>query len=252
MRSYILKIYVFYIVLSMFLITGCTKSPEKAIIGKWIYSADGKTIMQLYKDGTITIGNIAGNYKFIDNDHIRLNGMPAFIIAGLGVESTVLKVTFKNNNSELLLTQSNGEAGVCYKDSEEGKKLRQTDFINEITEDMHTLELALEDYATGTGAYPESTRLTNITSHLPDNIFPDNPYSGKPYTVGIDFIGKSSNNPMADCQNPGDKYGLPGTITYYSNDNAKPSNTTWAINGQITNGYIHDPENEIKILCKHD
>ncbi len=238
---------------SIFLIAGCTKSPKQAIIGKWIYSPDGKTIMQLYEDGTITIGSVAGNYKFIDKDHIRINGEPAFVIAGIGVESTVLKVAFTNNNNELSLTQSNGEEGVCYKDNKKGKELRQTDFVNLIREDMHDIDLALEDYAVGSGGvYPKSNRLTDIISRLPDNTLPENPYTGEPYVVGKDFIGKSSKNPMADCQNPGDQYGFPGTLTYYSNDNAKPPNTTFAINGQITNGYILDPENEVKILCMHN
>ncbi len=254
MKIYIIKISVLTLVLSIFLIAGCTKSPEKAVVGKWIYSPDGKTIMQLYKDGTITIGNVAGNYKFIDKDHIRINGETAFIIAGFGVESTVLKVAFTNNDNELSLTQSNGEEGVCYKDNKEGKELRQADFINAIRATMHGIEVALLEYAVDSGGvYPKSNRLTDIISRLPDNTFPDNPYTGEPYIVGKDFIGENSKNPIADCQNPGDQYGLPGTMTYYSNDNAKSPNAlgTFAINGQITNGYIHDPANEIKILCIH-
>ena len=63
-----------FIVLSI-MICGCVDS-KASLIGKW-ERVDADTTMQFFKDGTLTLVGediaVAGDYTFVDDDHIRMD-----------------------------------------------------------------------------------------------------------------------------------------------------------------------------------
>ena len=84
------------------LISGCIgpDKSENAIIGQW-KEIDGAETIEFYKDGTISIVgdiSVSGDYKFIDDNTIRVD---------LGFVSLVAKISVSND--ELILTEPDGE-----------------------------------------------------------------------------------------------------------------------------------------------
>lgn len=83
-------------------ISGCIgpDKSENAIIGQW-KEIDGAETIEFYKDGTISIVgdiSVSGDYKFIDDNTIRVD---------LGFVSLVAKISVSND--ELILTEPDGE-----------------------------------------------------------------------------------------------------------------------------------------------
>lgn len=94
------------IVLSVIFLSGCIQKPEDAVIGKW-KEVSGTETIEFFKDGTITIVDkgmsMSGNYKFIDNEHIRMD------LGGLGalMGPIISKVSFTND--ELVMITEKGK-----------------------------------------------------------------------------------------------------------------------------------------------
>ena len=96
---------------------------------------------------------------------------------------------------------------------------------------MHTIDLALEDYAVGTGGqYPLVLNDPNFATHLPNMVLPANPYvAGDVMTE----TGASSNQPNpssyaltnSGCTGITDQ----GHVTYYFSPATAP--TAWALTG---------------------
>ena len=64
------------IVLINITMVGCGKSKGQTIVGKW-KEVDGTEIIEFFKDGTVKVTDeglaISGDYRFIDDNRIRLN-----------------------------------------------------------------------------------------------------------------------------------------------------------------------------------
>ncbi|MDI6891238.1 MAG: hypothetical protein QMC83_09950 [Thermodesulfovibrionales bacterium] len=83
---------------------------EKAIIGKWEqYDPKGNETLEFFKDGTVSTFHesfgfsVAGDYRFIDNKHVRINLGGLWALVG----PIVCKVSVSGNN--LILTMPDGE-----------------------------------------------------------------------------------------------------------------------------------------------
>lgn len=85
--------------------SSCSK-PENAIVGKW-QEVDGTENAEFFKDGTVSLVDngmsLAGNYKFIENDRLRVD------LGGVGalIGPMIFKVEVSRN--ELTLTDSKGK-----------------------------------------------------------------------------------------------------------------------------------------------
>jgi hypothetical protein len=95
---------------------GCWGRPEQAIVGKWQASSTGET-MEFFPDGTCTMGstmgsmslNVAGTYKFIARDKIKLE------LGGLAALAGPLVVTASVTGDELTWTMPNGKTATKYR-----------------------------------------------------------------------------------------------------------------------------------------
>ena len=203
--------------LAVFLMSGCTKTPEKMIIGKWI-NTDNGTIFQFFKEGTVvlTVGeeehgtlyddsisreahtitamsyeaSVTGDYKFLDKDHIRTDFKEILPFSG------VLKVVFKDDK---LIISSEGERNktVYYRyDSKQSKAYRNTRISLEdfaMMENMRTIDLALLDYATSNGVFPKTISDPNFLSHLPNSMMPTNNPCHEGEEIPLDQTGIVNN-----------------------------------------------------------
>ena len=63
------------VLMLMFAATAC-RSPQSSIVGKW-EADDGIETWEFFKDGTVSVSGgwfpVAGNYKFIDRNHMRID-----------------------------------------------------------------------------------------------------------------------------------------------------------------------------------
>lgn len=95
-----------FIVLMVFFLFPSSSNAKNAILGKW-EETDGTETIEFFRDGTVNIVDkgrlIAGGYRFIDDDRLRLD------LGGLGAlaGSMILKVSVSGN--ELILTNPQGE-----------------------------------------------------------------------------------------------------------------------------------------------
>lgn len=94
------------VVCFVFLLASCGLKLEKAIIGKWSRIGSEETI-EFYKEGTVNIIDeempMAGNYKFIDDNSIRLD------LGGLGELVGPIICDVSISEDELILTHAGGE-----------------------------------------------------------------------------------------------------------------------------------------------
>ena len=119
---------------------------------------------------------------------------------------------------------------------------------------MHTVQLALEDFATGTGGtYPVGLLDPLLLPKFPSSIPPNDPYCGNapyamagyagtnpaPCSVGTDVVQNlsASATPAADClavATPapgGASCPQAGEIYFFENGALTPPNTAWAMTG---------------------
>ena len=93
--------------LVILLCAGCTKSPEKRIIGEWQESGESESI-QFVDDGTIIIRNgaeaVVGQYVLLDEGKIQVE------LGGRGAAAGTLIIGFRFEGDELELTGPGGKA----------------------------------------------------------------------------------------------------------------------------------------------
>jgi len=101
---------------------------------------------------------------------------------------------------------------------------------------MHTIWLALEDYATGTGGvYPKDLTSPDFLSRLPNGEYPVNPYSQRPMKPIVQeaYPNPSDYAKTHSCCNGSD---TEGDFCYYFWPAKKP--TSWAMVGCSNKGVI--------------
>jgi len=92
--------------LVLVVLSGCGKSTEKAIIGKW-KEVDSTETIEFFKDGTVTVidkgMSMSGNYKFVGKNRIKME------LGGLGalMGPIVSKISISGN--ELSMTMPDGK-----------------------------------------------------------------------------------------------------------------------------------------------
>ena len=93
------------LLLTLFLVS-CSSKPENAILGKW-KEIDKTETIEFFKDGTVSVVDkgmsMGGNYKFIDDDHLRLE------LGGLGALAGPMVFTVSVSKNELTLTNPQGK-----------------------------------------------------------------------------------------------------------------------------------------------
>ncbi|MDD5037089.1 MAG: hypothetical protein PHE55_20370 [Methylococcaceae bacterium] len=91
------------------LLLSCSLKPEDEIVGKW-NEADSTAIMEFFKDGTFTVAiqgmSVAGNYKFLDKDRIRID------LGGQGALKGPLVAKFSISGNELTWTMPGGKPSI--------------------------------------------------------------------------------------------------------------------------------------------
>lgn len=106
MEKKAMNLLIILLILSAVMLNGCIQNPEAAIIGKWD-EIDGTETIEFFKDGTITVDDkgmsFGGDYKFIDNDRIRIE------LGGLGALAGPMIVKVSISKDELSLTTSDGD-----------------------------------------------------------------------------------------------------------------------------------------------
>lgn len=112
---------------------------------------------------------------------------------------------------------------------------------------MHTLDLALEDYAVGTGGvYPGATVGTDILPKLPNNVMPSNPYQNGP--TGFLVVAAETSGPLQFALVTGNSTCTanatdPGQLSYYYSATTNP--TLWALTGCNDVGPILAPDGAV-------
>ncbi len=108
-----------------------------------------------------------------------------------------------------------------------------------VKENMHTLDLALENYAVNSGGiYPTGLADANFTGGLPNSALPNNPYtnSATASTPAADAnpiaFATTSSSACSSGANAGD-------VGYYYSPSTSP--TSWAMNGCNDTGAICAP-----------
>ena len=95
---------------------------------------------------------------------------------------------------------------------------------------MHTIDLALEDYAVGTGGvYPATNMPTLIANNLPNQLMPNNPYVAGAYVTPAVETAQVDPSSYALSQTGCNGVTTEGQISYYFSPSANP--TAWAMNG---------------------
>ncbi len=110
-----------------------------------------------------------------------------------------------------------------------------------VKEGMHTVDLALEDYAVGTGGvYPISLTDQNFASHLPNSQLPANPYVAGSTMTPTSGSGNQSDPSSYGLTNSGCSGSTTeGDITFYFSPATSP--TAWALDGCNDAGGILAP-----------
>lgn len=91
------KTYLFLIFCFVFLLASCSSKPEDLIIGKW-QKIDGTGTIEFFKDGTVSITGTtglgkksgAGTFKFVDDSHLRLEGLGIVVKISLSQDELTL------------------------------------------------------------------------------------------------------------------------------------------------------------------
>ncbi|MCL4479770.1 MAG: TM2 domain-containing protein [Deltaproteobacteria bacterium] len=112
---------------------------------------------------------------------------------------------------------------------------------------MHTLNLAIEDYAANNrGTYPSTLTSQHFLTYLPNGQMPSNPYKGSA-SMSI-AKEKVVRNPVrfASEHSACDGKATEGEINYYFNSAKSP--TIWAINGCNDRGVIKNADGSFYVL----
>jgi len=85
-------------------ITGCSKSPEDELPGRW-YKTDGSGEIHFFADGTVVIKEhqkkqVSGDYKILDEGNLR------FDLSGLGALAGTMVLSYELEDERLLLDKS--------------------------------------------------------------------------------------------------------------------------------------------------
>jgi len=95
-----------------------SSKPQDAIIGKWLLIGGDETI-EFFKDGTVSIVKgkdaMAGNYKFIDKDRLRLD------LGGFGAIAGPAVIRVSISGDELTLTDPAGGVSRYYREDSQTK-----------------------------------------------------------------------------------------------------------------------------------
>lgn len=89
--------------LSLLLYSSCTSSTSIALVGKWVNKEGGDTI-EFFKEGTVCIRDkdieVCGNYRFVDNDRIRVRfvNMEEIEIFNVAIFNNELTIFFSNGD----------------------------------------------------------------------------------------------------------------------------------------------------------
>lgn len=106
MEKKAINLLIILLISSAVMLNGCIQKPEAVIIGKWD-EIDGTETIEFFKDGTVTIVDkgisLSGNYKFIDDDHIRID------LGGIGALAGPMISKVSISKDELSLTTSDGD-----------------------------------------------------------------------------------------------------------------------------------------------
>lgn len=87
-------------------LSSCSSKPENAIAGKW-QDINGTDTMEFFKNGTVRAidkqSSLAGNFKFIDKDRIKIE------LEGVGASAGSLTAKVAISNGVLTLTMPDGK-----------------------------------------------------------------------------------------------------------------------------------------------
>lgn len=91
----------------LFLMVACSNNLESDIVGRW-QEVDDSEVIEFYKDGTVTIeganGNFTGDYRFVDDTHIRLDVPTLFgttaLVAEVNMSGDNLTLSYNGQKSE--------------------------------------------------------------------------------------------------------------------------------------------------------
>lgn len=96
------------VVLAALSMSGCAKSPEDELAGRW-YQSNGPLEMEFFSDGTVVFDNeerISGDFTVLDESNIR------FDLGGMGALAGPLVVGYEIQGDSLLLDNLDGDAST--------------------------------------------------------------------------------------------------------------------------------------------
>ena len=112
---------------------------------------------------------------------------------------------------------------------------------------MHTLNLALEDYATGTGGiYPNTLTSQRFRSHLPNDQMPFNPYKGNISIIVAEEKAVRRPVEYASEHTGCTDEATAGEVNYYFYPARRP--TEWAMNGCNDKGVIKNADGSTYVV----